>query len=130
MDGASEDAGLQAYHKIRDMNEILDEDVFDDDEKKELINERELFDGWCYYDSKREKLVYYTEQLYNFAYEQIEARSIRDYVWTNCETKSAEEVNRELRNGLAADWIKKEAAGWRDFWLKTHEFIFSEEHVA
>lgn len=93
---------------------MLDDD-FTPDIVASLKIELQLFDGKCYYDETRHRIVYHSLQDAMEAYNKIQALEMDKFKWLE-----SERVHHDAGPSAIMAWVTQYSTQFREYWRKTH----------
>ena len=83
-----------------------------------LQAELRRFDGKCWYDPGRKKIVYRTDEEALHAYLELQREEMDRHKWIE-----SEHANRDLRDAALADWVQNHSMTFSADWHRTHVFV-------
>ena len=76
------------------------------------------FQGQCWYDSRRKKVVYADSEAAMDAYMTLQREEMERYRWIE-----SQRADRDLGDSSLSDWVKRHSAAFAQYWRKTHVFV-------
>jgi hypothetical protein len=83
-----------------------------------LQAELKRFDGKCWYDPGRKKIVYRTDEDALNAYLELQREEMERHKWIE-----SEHANRDLRDAALAEWVQKHSMTFSAYWHRTHVLV-------
>jgi hypothetical protein len=80
--------------------------------------ELDRFDGDCWYDPARRKIVYRTDEAALRAYLIVQREEMDRHKWIE-----SEKANRDLQAPSLADWVRRYSMNFSRYWRRTHVFV-------
>ncbi len=80
------------------------------------------FDGECWYDPARKKIVYRTDEAALRAYLVFQREEMERHKWIE-----SEKASRDLRDRSLSDWVRRHSIAFSDYWRRTHVFVPSRK---
>jgi len=94
------------------------EKVFDKHTAAGIKEELDNYGAFCFYDSKRKKIIYDSSEHALLAYNEIQVHEMKKHRWIESE-KRHEDVGKESD----LEWIASYSSLFRIYWKRTHVYI-------
>jgi hypothetical protein len=83
-----------------------------------LQAELQRFDGRCWYDPFRKKIVYRTDEDALQAYLELQREEMERHKWIE-----SEQADEDLQDVALAEWVQNHSMSFSAYWHRTHVFV-------